>query len=352
MGQLARHARAMAGWHDVEAAAPRGADQLLVRLDDNEVVLREAYALITHAVRRGRQITPAAEWFIDNYPLIEEQIRTARRHLPRAYNRELPRLANAAVPGTPRVHAIALELISHAHGRVDGDSLRAFVGAYQAVQTLRLGELWAIPIMLRLALLENLRRVVSGITAGRRDRERALGWFERLREVTAGEPASVVLVLADLVDADPALTDAFVAELAGLLRGQGAAMAFPLAWLEQRLAELGQTVDHVFERASQSQAADQVSIGNSIGSLRFLIATDWRDFVESTSVVDHALRDDPARTYAAMDFATRDRYRHAVEHIARYSAASEVAVASAAIALAATGGRPTTDAAARTSGTA
>ena len=337
VGQLTRHARAMAGWHDVVTGAPRGADQLLARLGDNEVVLREAYALITQAVHRGRQITPAAEWFIDNYPLVEEQIRTARRHLPRAYNRELPRLANAAVPGTPRVHAIALELISHAHGRVDGESLRAFVAAYQAVQPLRLGELWAIPIMLRLALLENLRRVVSAITAGRRDRERALEWFERLRDVTATDPPSVVLVLADLVDAAPALSDAFVAELAALLRGQGAAMAFPLAWLEQRLAELGQTADLVFERASQSQAADQVSISNSIGSLRFLITTDWREFVESTSAVEGVLRDDPARIYATMDFATRDRYRHAVEHVARYAAVPEVDVARAAIALA-TGG--------------
>ncbi|HEY0476001.1 MAG TPA: hypothetical protein VGD37_00670, partial [Kofleriaceae bacterium] len=331
VGQLERHARTIAGWH--ELAPARGHDDwLLARLGDNEVALREAYALITDAVQRGRQITPAAEWFIDNYHLIEDQIRTARRHLPRAYNRELPRLANAPVPGTPRVYHLALELISHAHGRVDAEGLRAFVASYQEILPLRLGELWAIPIMLRLALLENLRRVVTAVTDGRRDREAAADWVARVLAVATPSSTDVVLVLAELIEANPPLTTAFVAELASRLQAQGSALAFPMSWLEQRLAESGETVEHVFELATQSQAADQVSIGNSIGSLRFLGANDWRDFVESMSTVERALRGDPV--YATMDFATRDRYRHAVEAIARHSPASEDSVAQAAVRLA------------------
>ncbi len=333
--QLARHATTMAGWHEVEEPGTRATDQLLARLADNEVALQAAYSLIIEGVQRGRRITPAAEWFLDNYPLIEEQIRTARKHLPRSYSRELPRLANAPVPGTPRVYELALELTSHSHGRIDADGLRAFVAAYQAIQPLRLGELWAIPIMLRLALLENLRRVVAGIAAGRRDRERAIGWVDRMSEVAARDPAHVVLVLADMVEEAPALTEPFVAELASRLRGQGASLAFPLAWLEQRLAEQGQTVDNVFQQVIQSQAADQVSMGNSIGSLRFLAAFDWRVFVEAMSAVEQALRADPAGAYPAMDFATRDRYRHVIEEIARRCRASEVEVAERAVALAA-----------------
>ena len=67
---------------------------------------------------------------------------------------------------------------------------------------------------------------------------------------------------------------------------------------------------------NQQQAADQVSISNSIGSLRFLGAMDWREFVETMSVVEQTLREDPAGVYGRMDFATRDRYRHVVEKIA------------------------------------
>src|SRR3954452_2880027 len=288
IGQLEQHAKSLAAWHDVErggVAVGRGPDRLLPRLDENEVVLRDAYELVTDAVKRGRRITPAAEWFLDNYHLIEEQIRTARRHLPRGYSRELPRLTSGPAAGHPRVYAIALELISHADGRADADSLRAFVAAYQSVSPLKLGELWAIPIMLRLALLENLRRVAVHVTAARRERERATYWVEQMAEVSAKDPGSVVLVLADMVRENPPLTTAFVAEFASRLQGQGPALVFAVTWLEQRLAERGQTIEPVFQEASQNQAADQVSIGNSIGSLRFLGAAEWRDFVDAMSAV-------------------------------------------------------------------
>src|SRR5690606_22993684 len=73
--------------------------------------------------------------------------------------------------------------------------------------------------------------------------------------------------------------------------------------------------------------ADQVSISNSISSLRFLSTTDWREFVEQTSIVEQTLRRDPAGVYASMDFHTRDNYRHVVERIAKKSEYSEQAVA-------------------------
>lgn len=328
IAQLQRYARTLAEWHEVgEGSAP---DRLLARLDENEEVLAHAYALLTEAVARGCQVTPAAEWLIDNYHLIEEQIRTARCHLPRGYADQLPRLLNVAA-SPPRVYTLALELISHAHGRVDLESVTTFVMAYQAIAPLRLGEPWAIPIMLRLALIENLRRVVASVVAGRRDRERAGARAGALLDVGASDPSRVVLVLAEMVQEDPELTDAFVAELASRVQGHGAAMLFPMTWLEQRVQARGQTLDQVFQLVSQSQAADQVSIGNCIGSLRFLGATDWRDVVEATSVVEEALRRDPV--YPATDFQTRDRYRHVVERVARASARSELEVAEAALAL-------------------
>jgi cyclic beta-1,2-glucan synthetase len=237
----------------------------------------------------------------------------------------------------PRVYDLALELISHTHGRLDLESLRAFVSAYQGVQALRLGELWAIPIMLRLALIENLRRVVASVTTGRRDRETASHWVERMRTSAASDPATSVLVLAEMIHAKPPLSNAFLAEMASGLQGLGPALVFPMTWLEQRLAERGQTVEHMFQLVSQSQAADQVSVGNSIGSLRLLGAIDWRTFVEAMSAVEQRLVLDPAGVYPAMDFATRDRYRHVVEEIARRSALGEGEVAQAAVTLAQAG---------------
>ena len=307
---------------------------MLARLATNAAALEEAHTFITHVASSGMRITPAAEWFIDNYHIIEEQIRTARRHLPRAYNRELPRLANAFAGGMPRVYDIVLELISHSEGRVDLEGLRAFVASYQTVTPLRLGELWAIPIMLRLALIESLRRVVAAVTAGRTDRQIAKYWVDRMLETAAEAPARVVSVLAEMVEANPPLTNSFVAEFSARLQGKGPALLFPIAWLEQRLSERGQTIEHVFRIVSQSQAEHQVAIGNNIGSLRLLGATDWRSFVESVSIVDATLRADPAGVYSAMDFTTRDQYRRAVEEISKCSSASEDHVARRAVELA------------------
>jgi cyclic beta-1,2-glucan synthetase len=339
VSQLERHAKSLAGWHRIVPVRAGGfvfrrRSRLLPRLAANEAVFHAEYEQLTAALKRGRRMTPAAEWFIDNYYLIEEQIRTARVHLPRGYSHELPQLASGPSTGLPRVYDIALELISHVDGRIDLESLRAFVRSYESVSPLRLGELWAIPIMLRMALLENLRRVVLRQAAGRRDAERAGHWVERMLEISASDPGKLVLVLADIVREDPPLTSEFVAEFASGLRGSSAALAMPVNWLEHRLAEQERTMEQVFQEASQGQAADQVSIGNSIGSLRLVAATDWREFVEATSTVESTLRGEAAGIYAAMDFSTRDRYRHAIEEIARRSLMSEEQVAAAAVELA------------------
>jgi cyclic beta-1,2-glucan synthetase len=329
--QLERHAKALAGWH--ELMTRRGADRLLPRLMENESVLLHTYDLVTKAAEAGRRIAPAGEWLLDNFYLIEEQIRTARRHLPKAYSRELPALANGPAAGYPRVYGIALELISHVDGRLDAASLRGFIASYQSIQPLRLGELWAVPIMLRLALLENLRRVAARIAAGRMDRNLANEWADKMVQMVERNPTDLIIVLADMARADVPFTSAFVTELTRHLHGQSPYFGFATSWMEHRLQDQGLTIEQLVQAENQNQAADQVSIGNSITSLRFLSAMDWKDFVEEMSVVEQILRGEPAGIYPHMDFATRDRYRHSVEEIAKRSRVSEFDVARKAIKL-------------------
>lgn len=327
--QMADHGIALAGQHQLSALSAQ--DSLLGRLDDNERLLNRSCSALTLAHRSSRRVTPAAEWLLDNYFLVEENIRTARTHLPKGYSRELPRLIN----GLPRVYDIALETISHGDGRFDEQSLQRFIVAYQTVMPLALGELWAIPIMLRLALIENLRRVASRVMANWDDRNLADDWAERLIEVSERDVKSVVLTVADMARSAPPLTAAFVAEVARRLQGQSAALALALNWIEQMLGESGSSIERQVQLDAQQQSADQVSIGNSIGSLRLLSATNWRDFVEAVSHVEQTLNDDPAAIYPAMDFATRDNYRHMIERLARRSRHSEIQVAQLAVALSA-----------------
>jgi cyclic beta-1,2-glucan synthetase len=333
--QMERHGRSLASTHVLSTSRPR--TRLLERLDENERVLVQTFDMLTEAVRSRLRIPPSGEWLLDNFYLIEEQIRTARQHLPKEYSRGLPHLAQGPSRGLPRVYDIALEAISHGDGRVDAHTLARFVAAYQAVTPLTLGELWAIPIMLRLALIENLRRVSARIMTARIHASEAQRWADQMTEIAESDPKSLILVIADMARSNPPMVGPFVAELVRRLQDHGLALALPLTWVEQRLAESSLTIEQVVQSETQQQAADQVSVSNTIGSLRSLGAMDWRVFVEAMSHVEQALREDPPGAYRLMDFATRDRYRHVIARLAKHSPKSESEVAKAAIALAQAG---------------
>ena len=330
--QLRKHAIGLAKQHRLDLKA--GPNHLLQRLADNERVLLEAYELVTEAAAEGRRIAPAGEWLLDNFYLIEQQIRMTRLHLPRTYNRELPQLSSGNSVGLPRVYDIALELIAHVDGRLDEENINHFVSAYQSVSPLNLGELWAIPIMLRLGLIENLRRVSVHIAQRRRDRNLAATWADRLTKATEREPSTILYLLAELAQFNPPFSNQFVEEFMSRLPVQNPSLAIVFSWLQHRLSEQGLTREQLQRADNQSQAADQLSVGNCIGGLRFLSVKDWRKFVESLSLVNETLLRDPAGVYGEMDFATRNSYRHYVELLARRARISEETVASAAIKLA------------------
>jgi cyclic beta-1,2-glucan synthetase len=330
--QMERHGITLAESHRLSSKTFD--DQLLKRLSENEGVLVECSLVLTQSIAAKNRISPAGEWLLDNFYLIDEQIRTAKRHLPKGYSRELPRLSNSPSVGLPRVYDIALEAVAHGDGRIDPESLSRFVAAYQTVTPLKLGELWAIPIMLRLALIENIRRISIRIAAGKIDQDLADSWASQMIAIAEQEPKSLILVVADMARSKPPMTTQFVSEFTRHLQGQGSALALPLTWIEQLLAESNLTIEQLVQIENQQQAADQVSIGNSIGSLRVLGAMDWRTFVESVSLVEQTLCQDPTDAYTSMDFSTRDHYRHVVEKIAKYSKQSEQDIALLAFQLA------------------
>ena len=328
---LKQYARSLAQNRRVQNG--RGPNLLLPRLASNEKILRD-YNERTLEVEKDRRVTPAAEWLLDNFHLIEEQIRTAQRHLPRGFNRQLPRLLDGPWVEFPRVYEIALELVLHTDGRIDASHLTSFIAGYQEFMPLKLGELWAIPIMLRLALIENLRRIAVMLSAMRQDREQGEDWADRVLQVAETNPSNIIVVMGELVRSQPPLSQAFVTEFLHRLQEKTLPVKLATSWIEERLAEDGLTVEQMVQSESQHQAGTQVSVGNCIGSLRFLDTMDWREFVEEQSVVEHSLRADPAKIYSAMDFATRDLYRHTVERVARHSKKSEREVATLAVDLA------------------
>src|SRR3954465_11755879 len=170
--RLEEHARSLAAAQAI-SQQPGFSRSLGARLRNNEKALLAAYRSIAKAVDEGRSITPAAEWVLDNFHVVEEQIREIREDLPPGFYRQLPKLAEGPFAGIPRVFGIAWAYVAHTDSRFDPETLRRFVRAYQTVEPLTIGELWAVAITLRIVLVENLRRVAQRIVTSRAARQEA-----------------------------------------------------------------------------------------------------------------------------------------------------------------------------------
>ena len=331
--RLEQYATTLAAEHRVYAGRRRGR-RLLPGLEKNGRLLFAAYRSLAEAVRSGRSISPAAEWLVDNFHIVEEQLREIREDLPEGYYYELPKLSDGELKDYPRIYAVALSLIAHTDSRLDAETLRRFVRAYQQTTPLTIGELWAVAITLRLALVENLRRLATRIVASREAREEADALADKLLEAVERHPESLTSLLAGRLGKNEDLDRAFVVQLTQRLRDQDPAFMPVFDWLERRLQKRGLTTEQAVHLEHQRQAAAQVTVGNIITSMRLLSTLDWRDFFESVSLVDPLLGEDPAGVYAHMDFHTRDRYRHVIERIAKRTGSDELEVARGAVQLA------------------
>ncbi|HZB44479.1 MAG TPA: hypothetical protein VE360_04520, partial [Pyrinomonadaceae bacterium] len=334
--RLEQFAETLAAEHRVTEGPSRGR-RLLPRLEENGRALVAAYRTLADAIRAGRSISPAAEWLVDNFHIVEEQLREIREDLPRGYYLELPKLKAGPLAGYPRIYSVALSLIAHTDSRLDTETLRQFVRAYQRVAPLTIGEVWAVAITLRLALVENLRRLATRIVRSRLEREEADALADKLLEMVERQPESLVTYLADRLGRKEKIGRTLVVQLAQRLREQDPALAPVFDWLERRLQQQqqGAGLEQAVQLEYQRQAAAQVTVGNIITSMRLLSTLDWRDFFESVSLVDPVLGEDPAGVYWLMDFQTRDRYRHVVERVAKRTHTRETEVAGAAVELAA-----------------
>ncbi|MGI8499086.1 MAG: GH36-type glycosyl hydrolase domain-containing protein, partial [Gemmatimonadaceae bacterium] len=362
---LAEHARQLARSQQLELAGPRRVRKrrqrplLLARLDNTELVLTWVRETLLGASRAGVDVSPAGAWLLDNFFVVLEHIREIRANMPIGYYHELPKLSGGPLAGYPRVYEIAIELIAHTDGRLDAQNIDLMMREFQSETPLTLGELWAWPAMLRMGLLENVRRMALRTARDVTDAEEADRWVGRFHEAATandqlsradGEPVSgprpappgddrLSRELESFVNDPPELTPAFLTRFLREIRTRRADFT-PLLWLEQWIAEDAMTVEEAVQRSTQGLSLTQLVMANSITSLRSVASFDWRDFVESASVTEAVLRRDPARLYAAMTFETRDSYRHVIEAMAKRTRRSEPDVAETAVAIAETAPAP------------
>jgi cyclic beta-1,2-glucan synthetase len=309
----------------------RPANELLKRLKHSRQWVRQVCADLTAASRLEQKATPAADWILDNEYILEGNVRDVLLNLPRRFYQQLPTLASEPYPGMPCIYALAKDLVIHNELRLDQENIVAFIEAHQTVHQLTIGELWAIPQMLRIALIESIQSLAVTALADLRERQLADFWAARLIAANRRDSNQLFACLAELVAQEPSPSPYFGAQLVGLLYDEAAALSAVRGWLERSQ----QTPMHdLIMREQNRQTSEQISCGNAFTSLRQLALLDWRQIFEPLSRVEQILRRDPAGVYPHLDFATRDRCRRVVEELARRSGQSEVRVASRAIALA------------------
>jgi cyclic beta-1,2-glucan synthetase len=327
--RLEQHAASLAA-AQLATDKPSRAQPLLPRVGENAKALLAAYRNVADTIREKSEITPAAEWLVDNFHIVEDQIRGIRDHLPGGYYRLLPKIAEGHLAGYPRVYGLAWAYVAHTDSRFEIETLQRFVRAYQRVQPLTIGELWAVAIHLRVALLENLRRMSQLIVRSREARAQADEMADRLLGLSGGPAESVDEVLGGLER--PRLRRAFAVQLVQRLRDQGPSITSAMVWLDGKLRAQGSSADEMVSQEHASQAAANITVRNIITSMRWMSSIDWLQFFEDVSLVDEVLRAAPG--FAASDFPTRDEYRRQIELLSRRSGRSEIEVARESVLLA------------------
>ena len=290
---------------------------LQARLRDNERVLVATYRRFGATVDAGGSITPAAEWLLDNFHVVEEQIREIRQDLPPAYYRQLPQLASGPFIGYPRVFELAWTYVAHTDSRLEMESLERYLIAYQTVEPLTIGELWAVAITLRIVLVENLRRAAERSFSAQRARAAA----DRLANRLLGSEDSATILAGETRE----ITIDFVAQLVHRLRGQDPEVSQAQHWLISQLKNQGTSPGEAVTQEHQRQSMANVTVRNIITSMRLMSEVDWAELFESASLVERQLRS--SWGYPDMDFVTRDLYRASIERLARHSALSELDIA-------------------------
>ncbi|MCX5869899.1 MAG: glycosyl transferase [Deltaproteobacteria bacterium] len=336
--QVLEHAQRHAREQQVELR-PQRSTELLKRLKQSRHWVRQVCADLAAASRLEQKATPAADWILDNEYILEGNARDVLLNLPRRFYRQLPTLASDPYRGLPCIYGLAKDLVSHTDLRLDRENILAFIEAYQSVRTLKIGELWAIPQMLRIALIESIQSLAVTALADLRERQLADFWANRLVAANRRDSNQLFAILAELAASEPSPSDYFGAQLVGLLYDEAAALAPVKNWLERTLKT---PLPDLNRREQNRQASEQLASGNAFTSLRQLALLDWRKIFEQLSRVEQVLRSDPSGVYPKMDFATRDRCRRAIEDLARAAAQPEERVAERVIKLATQAGREAT----------
>lgn len=306
--ELNHHGKEIAKTHIV-SGKHKSTQVLLHRLEKNYEMILSVYKRCNEDVKMNREISPASEWLLDNFYKIEEQVKEVRQNLMKDKFLKLETLSSGFLKGYPRTYAIVLELISHTDGRIDEKLLVDFIEAYQSQKILSIAEIWSLSLMIRIALIENIRNMCEKINQTQNEWRNAENAFARY-------PHEMMEVFKQGIESNSRICSSYTEHSLKKLRREGIDSGEILTYIEKKLGEYNTSVQKLIDEEHQEQAARKISIGNSIVSLHAVGTIDWNGIFEILSIVERILRKDPSGIYSLMDFQSRDYYRNHIEKIA------------------------------------
>lgn len=330
--ELEAHAREIAYDH----AISKGLNLFnwpIPRMNENYRYIMSVYKDLNEDVQKGISTTPASEWLLDNFYIIEEQVKSLRRDLTKEFYSRLPMLSCGPLRGHARIYSIALELVSHTDGRIDEKVLINYINAYQSNNVLTGRELWALALMIKLALIESIRYLCEKVEDSQKQRRKVEGILAGYDDDN-GDIYKLINAIDSELKGKYQVSSAFIEHLAYRLRKMGRSYSHVLSYIDERLGESGTNIDIVTRKEHNEQTIRKGSIGNCIISLKFISTTHWVEIFETLSRVEKILREDPDGTYPSMDLPSRDYYRSRLEELASQFGVSETHVAQKALELA------------------
>ncbi|MDM0077844.1 glucoamylase family protein [Variovorax sp. J2P1-59] len=320
-----QHGHSLARAQVVQQGSARGdATPFFPRVDKNLESLRSAFDYIALISQSGRYVTPAAEWLLDNFHLVEAQLQQIREGVPRSYYARLPKLAAAPLAGLPRVYGIAWAYVAHTDSVLNKELFTAFLNAYQDIDELTLGELWALPTTLRVVLLENLRRVAESIAESKVAREVAHAAWDAAERLSMQDLDVLYRALQSR-----GMQESYLTQLWQRLPVEhGDNPPALVKWTEQHCPN----GPALIADAQTAQAAANLTVGNIITTLRMIGQVEWADLIEPVSRSLRVLRNLPS--YGRESELTRQQITHAMEQVARALRRPEREVAEAVVSLA------------------
>ena len=306
----------------------------ITRLDENYLFIEKTYNLLNEHIKKDIEIHPAGEWLLDNFYIIEETVKKIKREMPPKKYKELPSIANGIYEGFARIYLLATEIASYTDNKIDDETLKIALVAYQRQKNLSMEEIWNLWIFLEIAIIENIREVCEKIYVAQNQKYKVESIIERLIEKKQKNKLKLPIINFKQNNLKNEMKYPFIEYMSYKLKRLGKKGIPYLKILEDEVNKTGITIEEAIKKEHFDIAMQKVLIGNSITSIREISRINFLMLFEEINGVEEVLKKDPANVYSKMDYKTKAYYREQIKNIANKTKISENYIANKLIEIA------------------